>query len=162
MVCAPPKRLLHTARAAEPAHCSRSQISLITWREALSARGFVARAWFILKVRLHQTRMTRINRAISAKLDAWTFWVYSLHSYEKKRSIRAIRAASFARIAPQDCLSRLCIDLTCKSFARFASLASGVNTPVQHEHEGARNRGIGFQTKVKDHFLNQKFFYFFF
>ncbi len=37
----------------------------------------------------------------------------------KKRKIRAIRAASFARIAPQDCLSRLCIDLTCKSFARF-------------------------------------------
>ncbi len=36
------------------------------------------------------------------------------------------------RIAPQDCLSRLCIDLTCKSFARFtwfASFASGVNAP---------------------------------
>ncbi len=33
------------------------------------------------------------------------------------RVICAIRAASFAQIAPQDCLSRLCIDLTCKSFA---------------------------------------------
>ncbi len=40
------------------------------------------------------------------------------NSHEKKRSIRA---ASFARIAPQDCL---CIDLTCKSFA------SGVNAPL--------------------------------
>ncbi len=37
--------------------------------------------------------------------------------------------ASFARIAPQDCLSRLCIDITCKSFARNASFASGVNAP---------------------------------
>ncbi len=50
----------------------------------------------------------------------------------KKRSIRAIHAASFTRIAPQDCLSRLCIDLTCKSFARFASFASGVNAPLVH------------------------------
>ncbi len=31
-------------------------------------------------MRSHQTRMTRINRAIRKKLDAWTFWVYSLHS----------------------------------------------------------------------------------
>ncbi len=35
-----------------------------------------------------------------------------------RKSIHAIRTASFAWIAPQDCLSRLCIDLTCKSFAR--------------------------------------------
>ncbi len=53
-----------------------------------------------------------------------------LELLEKKRSIHAIRAASFARIAPQDCLSRLCIDLICKSFARFASFASGVNAPL--------------------------------
>ncbi len=167
-----------------------------------------------LKVRSHQMR---INHAICAKLDAWTFWVYSLHSRVKfttqqtwirvmgeasarqlqsrfkmyscfckstkiyiqlrvptynhhyfvlhccfgfsasarndvtarasswlvnaprisaKVQIfqlalfkRLIRAASFARIAPQDCLSHLCIDLTCKSFARFASFASGVNAP---------------------------------
>ncbi len=43
---------------------------------------------------------------------------------------RSICAASFARIAPQDCLSRLCIDLTYKSFARNASFASGVNAPL--------------------------------
>ncbi len=43
----------------------------------------------------------------------------------------SIRAASFARIVPQDSLSRLCIDLTCKSFARNASFASGVNAPLQ-------------------------------
>ncbi len=30
-----------------------------------------------------------------------------------------------------DCLSRLCIDLTCKSFARNASFASGVNAPLE-------------------------------
>ncbi len=41
----------------------------------------------------------------------------------------SICAASFARIAPQDCLSRLCIDLTCKSFARNASFTSVVNAP---------------------------------
>ncbi len=52
------------------------------------------------------------------------------NSREKKRSIRAIRTASFSRISPQDCLSRLCIDLTCKSFARYASFASGVNAPL--------------------------------
>ncbi len=33
-----------------------------------------------VKVRSHQTR---IDRAIRAKLDAWTFWVYSLHSCVK-------------------------------------------------------------------------------
>ncbi len=43
-----------------------------------------------------------------------------------KCSIRTIRAASFTWIAPQDCLSCLCIDWTCKSFASFAS---GVNAP---------------------------------
>ncbi len=42
---------------------------------------------------------------------------------------RVIRAASFSRIAPQDCQSRLCIDLTCKSFSRNASFTSGVNAP---------------------------------
>ncbi len=36
-----------------------------------------------LKLRSHQTRMTWIDRAIRAKLDAWTFWVYSLHSRVK-------------------------------------------------------------------------------
>ncbi len=51
----------------------------------------------------------------------------------RKRPIRAIRAASFARIAPPDFLSRLCIDLTCKSFARFTSFASGVNAPLRRE-----------------------------
>ncbi len=50
--------------------------------------------------------------------------------FQLARKKRSIRAASFTRIAPQDCLSRLCIDLTCKSFERFASFASGVNAPV--------------------------------
>ncbi len=36
---------------------------------------------------------------------------------------------SFTRIASQYCLSRLCIDLTCKSFTRNALFASGVNAP---------------------------------
>ncbi len=51
-----------------------------------------------------------------------------------RRLIRAIRAASFTRIAPQDFLSRLCIDLTCKSFARNASFVSGVNAPLEYTH----------------------------
>ncbi len=46
-------------RATE--HCSRSQISLITWREALSVRALRGRAWFIL--------------ATSAW--AWRFWFSS-------------------------------------------------------------------------------------
>ncbi len=197
----------------------------------------------------HQTRMTRINRAIRAKLDGWTFWVYSRHSRDKfalfTREIRAIRAwnslhnrrefaswegllsgssslvakcipvfvnvrrciyssgyptynhnkfvlhcclgfsasarndvtarasswlvyaarisakvqifqlariawkkrsirtASFARIAPQDCLSRLCIDLTCKSFTRFASFASGVNAPLERQNVSEVKMGKG-------------------
>ncbi len=42
---AAPKFLLHIAlRCRATAHCSRSQISLITWRDAHSARGFVGRA----------------------------------------------------------------------------------------------------------------------
>ncbi len=68
-----------------------------------------------------------VNAArISAKVQIFQLAWFA----RKKRSIRAIRAASFARIAPQYCLSRLCIDLTCKSFVRFASFASGVNTPL--------------------------------
>ncbi len=39
----------------------------------------------------------------------------SRQTLNSRRAIRAIRAASFARIAPQDCLSRLCIDLTMES-----------------------------------------------
>ncbi len=46
-----------------------------------------------LKVRSHQTRTTRINRAICAKFNAWTFWVYLLHSREK-----------FASFAQEICL----------------------------------------------------------
>ncbi len=179
-------------------------------------------------MRSHQTR---INRAVRAKLDAWTFWVYSLHSRVKfttqqtwvhvmggasarqhqfrskmyscfckstkmyiqlrvptynhnyfvlhccfgfsasarndvtarasswlvnaawisakvqifqlariAQKKRSIRAASFARIAPQDCLSRLCIDLTCKSFASFAS---GVNAPI--DFTGSKRRMKAFQ-----------------
>ncbi len=43
---AAPKFLLHIAHALQShAHCSRSQISLITWRDAHSARGFVGRAY---------------------------------------------------------------------------------------------------------------------
>ncbi len=49
----------------------------------------------------------------------------TLNSRRVIRENRVIRAASFARIAPQDCLSRLCIDLTCKSFVRNAPFASG-------------------------------------
>ncbi len=52
------------------------------------------------------------------------------NSCESRVKKRSIRGASFARIAPQDCLSRLCIDLTCKSVVRFASFASGVNAPL--------------------------------
>ncbi len=57
----------------------------------------------------------------------------SRQTLNSRRAIRAIRAALFARIAPQDCLSRLCIDVTCKPFTRFASFASGVNTPSRRE-----------------------------
>ncbi len=133
-----------------------------------------------LKVRSHQTRMKRINRAIRAKLDDWTFWVYSLQKcipvfvkvgrcmyssgYPHTTTItlssivvsdflpplvmtslpeqapdwltrreyppkfrffnsRDSEAEKTAPFASQDCLSRLCIDLTCKSFA------SCVNAP---------------------------------
>ncbi len=47
-----------------------------------------------------------------------------------KRPKRSIRTASFARTAPQDVYSRLCIDLTCKSLALNASFVSGVNAPL--------------------------------
>ncbi len=69
-----------------------------------------------------------VNAArISAKVQIFQL----VRITRKNRSIRVIRATSFARIALQDCLSRLCIDSTCKSFARFASFASGVNAPLQ-------------------------------
>ncbi len=55
------------------------------------------------------------------------FRFFNLRYSGEWRIKRSIRAALFTPFAPQDCLSRLCIDLTCKSFARNASFASGVN-----------------------------------
>ncbi len=61
-----------------------------------------------------------------------TFRFFNSRKWRVKRSIRCvIRAIYAASFAPQDCLSRLCIDLTCKSFARNASFASGVNAPLE-------------------------------
>ncbi len=50
------------------------------------------------------------------------------HQTFNSRHAICANCTSFVRIAPQDCLLRLCIDLTCKSFARFAS---GVNAPLE-------------------------------
>ncbi len=74
------------------------------------------------KVRSHQTRMTRIK---------------SRYSHVVGRLNILSLLASFMRIAPQECLSRLCIDLTCKSFARNASFASGVNAPCARSVAGS-------------------------
>ncbi len=52
-------------------------------------------------------------------------WLVSAARISTK--VQIFQNAQFTRIAPQDCLSHLCIDLTCKSFARFAS---GVNAPL--------------------------------
>ncbi len=73
----------------------------------------------ILKVRSHQTRMTQINRA---KLDAWTFWVYSLHSREKfttqQTRIRVMGGAS-ARQLQSRCKMYSCF---CKSTKMYIQL----------------------------------------
>ncbi len=70
-----------------------------------------------------------VNAArISAKVQIFQL-VWKKHS---------ICSASFARIALQDCLSRLCIELTCKSFARFASFASGVNAPLVYTFDKSK------------------------
>ncbi len=70
-------------------------------------------------MRSHQTRMTRINRA---KLDAWTFWVYSLHSREKfttpQTRIRVIGGAS-ARQLQSRCTIYSCF---CKSTKMYTQL----------------------------------------
>ncbi len=59
-----------------------------------------------------------VNAArISAKVLIFQlarFVLFARQTLNSRRVIRAICAASFARIAPQDFLSRLCIDLTCK------------------------------------------------
>ncbi len=41
--------------------------------------------------------------------------------------VNAVQKSAKVQIFPQDCLSHLCIGLTCKSFARNASFTSGVN-----------------------------------
>ncbi len=67
--------------------------------------------------------------------------------------------AQFAPFAPQDCLWRLCIDLTCKSFARFASFASfasGVNAPTEgHYWKGGGCSKSAFLQKCCVSFGNQ-------
>ncbi len=74
------------------------------------------------KVRSHQTRMTRINRAIRAKLDAWTFWVYLLHSRVKfttqQTRIRVMGGAS-ARQLQSRCKMYSCF---CKSMKMYIQL----------------------------------------
>ncbi len=76
-----------------------------------------------------------VNAArISAKVQIFQLAQFARQTLNSRHVKRSIRAASFARIAPQDCLSRLCIDLTCKSFARFTSFASGVNAPSDASH----------------------------
>ncbi len=71
----------------------------------------------------HQTRMTRINRAIRTKLDAWTFWVYSLHSREKfapqfttqQTQIRVMGGASARQLQSR-----------CKMFPVFVKVRSSI------------------------------------
>ncbi len=48
---------------------------------------------------------------ISAKVQIFQL---VLSARMARQTLNSRRAASFVRIAPQDCLSRLCIDLTCK------------------------------------------------
>ncbi len=75
-----------------------------------------------VKVRSHQTRMTRINRAIRAKLDAWTFWVYSLHSRVKfttqQTRIRVMGGAS----AGSSSLVAKCIPVFVKVWSSIVQL----------------------------------------
>ncbi len=106
MVCAAPK---HSASCRAVAHCSRSQISLITWREALSARAF-NRAWFTPVS--HRTRKQSRGSAEAA------------HMQSGSSTPIVLSLAASARV-------RRCAQRT------------------------VRNGGFGFQTKVKDHFLNQ-------
>ncbi len=72
---------------------------------------------------------------------------------QKLNSRCVIRAASFVRLTPQDCQSRLCIDLTCKSFARNASFASGVNAPLQSKPNLKQHKILKFSKTKK--FLKQ-------
>ncbi len=73
----------------------------------------------VLKVRSHQTR---INRAIRAKLDVWTFWVYSRHSRVKfttqQMRIRVMGGAS-ARQLQSHCKMYSCF---CKSRKMYRHL----------------------------------------
>ncbi len=66
--------------------------------------------------------MTRINSAIRAKLDAWTFWVYSFHSREKfttqQTRIRVMGGAS-ARQLQSRCKMYSCF---CKSTKMYIQL----------------------------------------
>ncbi len=54
-----------------------------------------------------------------------------------RKGYKAISKGAFTPDAndanKSDWISRLCIDLTCKSFARFVSFASGVNAPLGFE-----------------------------
>ncbi len=75
-----------------------------------------------LKVRSHQTRMTRINRAIHAKLDAWTFWVYSLHSRMKfttQQTRICVMGGASARQLQSRCKMYSCF---CKSTKMYIQL----------------------------------------
>ncbi len=57
---------------------------------------------------------------VTARASSWLVNVPRISAKVQIFQLARIHATSFARIAPQDCLSHLCIDLTCKSFARNA------------------------------------------
>ncbi len=104
MVCAAPKRLLHTARAEEPWHIVAGEKFHWSREERRFQRERFSRAWFTPVS--HRTR----NRA------------------EAEREQRAPIVLSLAASAR----ARRCMQRT------------------------ERNGGFGFQTKVKDRFLNQR------
>ncbi len=107
LVCAAPK---HSASCRAVAHCSRSQIWLITWREALSARAF-NRAWFTPVS--HRTCKQSRGSAEAARMQSGS------------SAPIVLSLAASARV-------RRCAQRT------------------------ERSGGFGFQTKVKDRFLNQR------
>ncbi len=84
------------------------------FRFSASARNHVtarASSWLVYVARI--STIVLIFQLARFALFAWIARQMP-QTLNLRRVIRAIRAASFARIAPQDCLSHLCIDLTCK------------------------------------------------
>ncbi len=145
MVCAAPKRLLHTACAAEPwhivagvtDHVKRGAFSMSASVEPglyspSQHERFRRRAWFILaaSARVLQVQCLVYTRRVSTSASGVEPGLYSPHQHERFSRAWFILAASARALRVQ------CLVYTRHVSTSASGVEPGLYSPHQHEREG--------------------------